>query len=602
MSESRLLISDPRHSRPLLRSAAKAAPPLEAAPSLPGITLRPEPLSRSPRAVLYQGWDRSHHRRVVVKVQRAADDPVAVRRFGREGAVLLRLRHPSIVRLYAFHPSSPAKNDPAENDLAKNGPAKSDPAKNDPAALVMEYVPGTTLAALVAADGWLPPARAVQIIEEVAAALDCVHALGVVHRDIKPSNILLPSNFLLPSKSLLPRRGPAKLTDFGLVRADDDLPLTVMGDILGTIEYASPEQVHGGGAVDARSDVYSLAAVTYFALTGTPPFRAADASTQSQLSVMHRQVFSNPPPLRLHREDLSPAIEDAVLRGLAKAPEERYASAGQLAAALRAAVAASAGKPQQKAMEASARRTGIIAGASAGAVLLAGLAFWTAGRRPPPPVTAQAAVNEAMPGRIRHTGQGRRPTPFVMQAAPKQVSADFRPTQTRPTQTAPLKAGRGAVAVMPLRKPHLSLPVFAQPPQKPLRIAAAAVHRLPISTKAKTAATVPAAAARAGWYTVSGWIALPGPSAQNQSGQKPQLVRASPAWVQVDGHPLPQLASGQWVNLPAGTHRVTFQPAPGLGVGPKTWTIKIAPSAHLSQQVPLPSAPLPDIPTHLRNP
>jgi len=543
---------------------------------------------------------------VLVKVLRTTDDPVAVSRFGREGAVLLRLRHPSIVRLYAFYPS---------------GPAIKDPTKINPAALVMEHVPGETLDTLVAADGYLSPARTVQIIEEVAAALDCVHALGVVHRDIKPASILLPSN------SLLARHGPAKLTDFGVAHLDDDLPLTVMGDILGAIEYASPEQVHGSGAADARSDVYSLAAVTYFALTGTPPFRAADTSTQSQLSVMHRQIFSNPSPLRLHRSDLSPAIEDAVLRGLAKEPEARYASAGQLAAVLRAALAASEGEPQQKAMEAISRRTGIIAGAAAGAVLLAGLTFWIAGHRPkasvPAPVVVSALPNYSTPAPPNYSGVTKpkkiasAAAGSILKKAPvkqilvKQVPVKAVPARTAkaPVKTAQANAGQETVRALHLPKPRPLQPESAKTPlQKPLpqmlpRVAAAVpVHRLSSSAKAKTAALIPAAATRAGWYAVSGWTALPGQSTQNQPGQKTQLVRASPAWVNVDGHPLPQLAAGEWIILPVGTHRVTFQPAAGLGAGPKTWTVKISPSAHLSQQVPLPPAPLPDIPTHLRNP
>jgi len=589
-SESRSLISE--SPRPNLRAAhphlSSASPP-EAAPSLPGITLRPEPLARSPRAVIYRGWDRPRRRRVIVKVQRATDDPVTVSRFGREGAVMLRLRHPSIVTLYAFHPG--------------------DAAKNDPAALVLEYVSGTTLAALVAADGWLPPERAVRIIEDIAAALDCVHALGVVHRDIKPSNILLPSSFLLP------RRGPAKLTDFGVARMDGDLPLTVMGDILGTVEYASPEQVNGNGAVDACSDVYSLAAVTYFALTGTPPFRAADASTQSQLSVMHRQVFSSPPPLRLHRDDLSPALEEAVLRGLAKTPDARYASAGQLAAALRAALAASAGQPQQKAMEASARRTGVLAGAAAGAVLLAGfalLAVKTGVFRPrlTTPPSSVAGSQGSIPQHI--TEQDILPTLSVSHAAPKQAAAKTAHAKTAHAKTAPSKAGQRAVLAVPLPKPRPPRVVSAKlPARKPLRLVAAPKPRrllVPLFVKSansvKTAAprvrpvrASPAAETGAGWYAVSGWIALSG-----QSSQKPQIVHASPLWIKVDGHPLPQLASGQWAILPTGNHQVTFQPAAGLGAGPKTWTIKIAPSGHLSQQVSLPPAPLPEIPTHLRNP
>ena len=132
---------------------------------------------------------------MVVKAQRATGDPVAGERFRREAAVMGRLRHPNIVTLYRF-------------------------LDGDPAALVMEYVPGRTLAAVVKADGWLSPARAASVIEGVAAALDCAHAQGIIHRDVKPGNILLPA------------RAPVKLTDFGVARIDQaegDAPLTVMG-------------------------------------------------------------------------------------------------------------------------------------------------------------------------------------------------------------------------------------------------------------------------------------------------------------------------------------------------------------------------------------
>ena len=112
--------------------------------------------------------------------------------------------------------------------------------------------------------------------------------------------------------------------------------------------------------------------------------------------------------------------------------------------------------------------------------------------------------------------------------------------------------------------------------------------------------TSAAAPARAGigWYTVSGWITL---TAQAPD-QKPELIQAAALWIKVDGKPVPPLALGQWAALPAGTHTVTFQPLPGLGVGPKTWAIDLTPQTHLSQQVPLPPVPLPSIPLHLRNP
>jgi len=325
-------------------------------PQLPGITLSATPLSHSSLSAVYLGWDSTHRCDVVVKVQRVNADPVAMDRFRREAAVMAQLRHPSIVSLYRFH-------------------------EGNPAALVMEYVPGQTLTARVTAEGFLPSLKVAAIVDSVAAGLDCAHAANIIHRDVKPANILLP------------KRGPARLTDFGVAHIDNDAPLTLMGDMLGTIEYASPEQVRGHETPDARSDVYSLAAVTYYALTGTPPFRAADESTQAQLSVMHRQVFADPPPLRFHREDISPAVEAVVLRGLAKAPEDRFQSAGHFAAALQAAAKTEAGTPEQNALAAASRRTGALAGLlTAAALLLVGGGFWWKTSHVPRPRSAPVLV------------------------------------------------------------------------------------------------------------------------------------------------------------------------------------------------------------------
>ena len=336
-----------------------------APPDLPGIALSPKPLCHNSLNAVYRGWDHTHRCEVVVKVQRATTDPVAMDRFRREAAVMAQLRHPSIVSVYRFH-------------------------EGNPAALVMEYVSGQTLAERVDADGWLSPVQAAAIIESVAAGLDCAHAANIIHRDVKPANILLP------------KRGLARLTDFGVAHTDTDASLTVMGDMLGTIEYASPEQVHGHEAPDARSDVYSLAAVAYFALTGTPPFRATDESAQAQLSVMHRQVFADPPPLRFHRENISPQVEAVVLRGLAKAPDDRFQSAGHFAAALQAAARAEGGTPQQNVRTAATRRTAVLAGfLTAAGLLLAGGGFWWktshAPLRPPPSMLVAVRPSVIMP-------------------------------------------------------------------------------------------------------------------------------------------------------------------------------------------------------------
>lgn len=104
----------------------------------------------------------------------------------------------------------------------------------------------------------------------------------------------------------------------------------------------------------------------------------------------------------------------------------------------------------------------------------------------------------------------------------------------------------------------------------------------PAAAEAPKPAAAAAAPAAVGWYTLSGWAA-----SAAHDGDKPSLVRAPAQWVKVDDQPVPELASGQWVTLSAGKHRITFQPALGLGVGPKTWTIDLTPQGHLDQKIPL---------------
>ena len=496
---------------------------------LPDITLAPKPLHLGPFAAVYRGWDRGHRCDVIVKVQRATGDPVAAERFRREAAVMKRLRHPNIVALYQFH-------------------------EGDPAALVLEYVPGRTLGALVEAEGWLSPQRAARVIEEIAAALDCAHAQGVIHRDVKPSNILLP------------QRGPARLYDFGVAHIGEDTPLTMMGDILGTIEYASPEQVHGNETPDARSDVYSLAAVAYFALAKTPPFRASDNSTQAQLSVMHRQVFADPPPLRLYREDLSPEIEAAVLRGLAKAPASRYLSAGQFAAALRAAVEAGAGVPEQPAISAASRRTGALAGALAAAtlLLLGVISLWK---------------TEPFPARVTSLAS---PQPLLPKAAPAAPVASRPVTVVQaptPKSTAPPKPMPKAVAATRQSPPPV------QTARRPVPAHAAPTRRL-------IAAVVPAARPKplARPKPPRAWLYVYAKQSLVPLGAKKRLtgIRAQSVWV--DGYRASDLAGGRWTTLPTGRHVVSFVPDPRSGFAPRRdVVVMLTPGAHVRKQILLPA-------------
>ncbi len=157
-------------------------------------------------------------------------------------------------------------------------------------------------------------------IGQVAEALSYAHSLGVVHRDVKPANLLIHSD------------GRLLLSDFGIVRLNAMPALTTAGNFLGTAEYASPEQ-SSAGPLDARSDIYSLGIILYELLTGHVPFTA-----QNPFAVLAKHMNEPLPPIRQARPDLSPAIEFVVKKALAKNAQDRYQSALEMAADLRAAI------------------------------------------------------------------------------------------------------------------------------------------------------------------------------------------------------------------------------------------------------------------------
>ncbi|HMP01892.1 MAG TPA: serine/threonine-protein kinase [Gemmatales bacterium] len=192
---------------------------------------------------------------------------------------------------------------------------------------VMEYLPGLTLQELVARHAAMPPGRVVHVLRQVCAALHEAHGIGLIHRDIKPSNIML-----CPLGGL---HDVAKLLDFGLVQSHSlaergsEGKLTREGYIVGTPDFMSPEQAQDSELIDARSDIYSLGAVAYYLLTGSPPF-VRKTAMQVVVAHAHEQV----PPLCAKHPDVPPELEAVVLRCLEKRPERRWADARALEQAL----------------------------------------------------------------------------------------------------------------------------------------------------------------------------------------------------------------------------------------------------------------------------
>ncbi|HTZ27367.1 MAG TPA: serine/threonine-protein kinase [Streptosporangiaceae bacterium] len=190
--------------------------------------------------------------------------------------------------------------------------------------IAMRYVPGGDVGALLRQRGPLPIERAAAIISGVASALDTAHAAGLVHRDVKPTNMLLDARVGRPDH--------VYLSDFGLSKGALSADLTGSDRIMGTLNYCAPEQIQGR-RVDARTDEYALACAAFELLSGGPPFSHDDST-----AVLYAQVTEPPPRLTSRRPDLPPTIDDVLLRAMAKHREERFASCGEFADALRVAV------------------------------------------------------------------------------------------------------------------------------------------------------------------------------------------------------------------------------------------------------------------------
>jgi len=261
--------------------------------------------------------------------------------------------------------------------------------------LAMELVPGESLQRRVERTGPLPSDRAAWIAAQVARGLAAAHARGLIHRDVKPANVLLRGE------------DEALLADFGLAKdlAAGGERLTATGELLGTPAYMAPEQALGG-PVDARTDVYGVAATLYFALTGRPPHQQATA-----IGTLESIATRAPTPPRAVRPDVAPAVEAACLAGLARAPADRPATCGELARTLERV-----GGRTRRGLDrapAGARRgsaAALIAALAAAVVVALGTGAWWTGRAgagagdaaatgepPAPPPDGSAAPPQASP-------------------------------------------------------------------------------------------------------------------------------------------------------------------------------------------------------------
>jgi len=259
-------------------------------------------------------WSAVHevlHRQVAIKAMaaRLARDPQFEERFLQEARSQAILQHPRILGV---------------TDFFREGGEYY---------LVMPLVSGRPLDERIAeARGPLPLAEAVHIASEVLDALDYAHQRGIIHRDVKPSNILLD------------RDGRAYLTDFGIALLVGQDRRTRTGTSLGTPYYMSPEQIRAPRKIDHRSDVYSAACVIYEMLAGRPPFVPEEGEGDVDFVVKEAHVQRAPEPIRRWNPAVPAAVDAAVLRALAKPPDERYGGCGEFRRALDTA-ALSAGPP-----------------------------------------------------------------------------------------------------------------------------------------------------------------------------------------------------------------------------------------------------------------
>ncbi len=403
-------------------------------------------LGKGAMGVVYLAQDPRLGRKVAIKTIRldysepSEKESLRLRLF-REARSAGVLSHPNIVTVY---------------DVAEEG---------EIAYVVMEYVPGASLAQLLAGEEAPAKAPLLAVLRQTAEALDYAHANSVYHRDIKPSNVLIHEN------------GAAKIADFGIAKITTTLRLTQTGTVLGTPNYMSPEQMQGR-AVDGRSDQFSLAVIAFEALTGELPFPA-----ESLPELTYKVVHVDPVRARALNPTLGPAVDGVLQRGLEKDPAGRWRSCGEFVEALEQALAA-APEWQARARRERPRVLNPI-----------GMDSWidsvaaTAEEPPPPPVEPATAPAQRRPawlaavalvaggGLVAYllvSGRGPAPAP-----APAATEVPPQPAITEPATPLPAPVNPVVKAPAPDRPAPVPPKVVVRPPKK----ADAAPNPLPSQVK-----------------------------------------------------------------------------------------------------------------------